>query len=63
MDNASQIIADEGGTVKVAAALDLTPSTVSSWKKAKGGIPRWWLPQVEALPKVEPDAPTQDRAA
>ncbi|QVJ07664.1 helix-turn-helix domain-containing protein [Sphingopyxis sp. BSN-002] len=56
MTEASQIIADKGGTVKVAAALDLTPSTVSSWKKAKGGIPRWWLPHVQALPKAEPTA-------
>lgn len=52
MTNATQTIDDRGGTVKVAAALDLTPSTVSSWKRAKGGIPRWWLPSVEALPLI-----------
>lgn len=57
MTQAAQIIADKGGTVKVATALDLRPSTVSSWKKAKGGIPRWWLPHVDALPDVAPDTP------
>lgn len=52
MTDAAQIIDGKGGTVKVATALDLRPSTVSSWKKAKGGIPRWWLPHVDALPNV-----------
>lgn len=52
MTEAAQIIEDKGGTVKVATALDLRPSTVSSWKKAKGGIPRWWFPHVDALPNV-----------
>lgn len=49
MDNASQVIEALGGTMKVAEALSLTPSTVSSWKSAKGGIPRWWKRDIEAL--------------
>ena len=39
MDNAADIIEALGGTVAVARALDLAPTTVSSWKGAK--IPNW----------------------
>lgn len=56
MQTATEIIDSKGGTVKVAIALDLTPSTVSSWKTAKKGIPRWWKPQVDELPDVAPKA-------
>ncbi len=40
MQTVEQFIDALGGTVAVATALDLTPSTVSSWKTS-GSIPRW----------------------
>ena len=49
MQTASDIIEALGGTVKLANALGLTPSTVSSWKSAKRGIPRWWMREIERL--------------
>lgn len=49
MKTASDIIEEFGGTVAVANALGLTPSTVSSWKTAKRGIPRWWMREIERL--------------
>jgi hypothetical protein len=50
MQNASTIIAALGGTSKVATALNLTPSTVSSWKFSKSGeIPDWRMPDVRRL--------------
>lgn len=48
MTKAAQIVEALGGTVKVANALDLTPSTVSSWK-GSGKIPRWWMRDITAL--------------
>lgn len=48
MTKAAQIVDALGGTVKVANALDLTPSTVSSWK-GSGKIPRWWMRDINAL--------------
>ena len=48
MKNAAQIIEALGGTVAVAKALELTPSTVSSWKTS-GTIPRWWIPGIKAF--------------
>lgn len=50
MIHAAQIVEALGGTVKVAAALDLTPSTVSSWKTS-GNIPRWRMRDIKALAK------------
>lgn len=37
-----------GGTVAVATALDLPPTTVSSWK-ASGSIPRWRMDGLRLL--------------
>jgi hypothetical protein len=59
----AQIIDRLGGTMKVAAALNLTPSTVSSWKTAKGGIPRWWMRDIEKLAKRQGVSLTQQAAA
>lgn len=47
MQNAADIIEALGGTVAVARALKLTPSTVSSWKGSK--IPNW---RVDAITKL-----------
>lgn len=63
MQTVDQFIDALGGTVAVATALDLTPSTVSSWK-ASGSIPKWridGLRQLAALKKVE--MPSFARAA
>ena len=48
MDQAQQIIDELGGTMKAAEMLGLPPTTVSSWKNAKAGIPRWWHDRVNA---------------
>ena len=40
MQNVAAFIDELGGTVKVATALDLSPTTVSSWKSSNS-IPRW----------------------
>lgn len=48
MQTVDQFIKALGGTVAVAAALDLTPSTVSSWK-ASGSIPKWRMDGIRAL--------------
>lgn len=50
MTQAAQIVDALGGTSAVATALDLTPSTVSSWKTS-GNIPRWRMPDVRELAK------------
>lgn len=55
MQTVDQFIDALGGTVAVATALDLTPSTVSSWK-GSGSIPKWrmeGLRQLAALKKLE----------
>lgn len=52
MTQAAQIVEALGGTVKVATALALTPSTVSSWKTS-GNIPRWWMRDIKAMAKKE----------
>jgi hypothetical protein len=68
MNTASEIVTALGGTVAVANALDLTPSTVSSWKTS-GSIPRWWMPGLEAFAREQgidlPDRPakTEGQAA
>ncbi|CDO35021.1 carph-isopro domain-containing protein [Novosphingobium sp. KN65.2] len=48
MMTSDQIIDGCGGTVNVASELDLTPSTVSSWRTANH-IPRWWQDPVLAV--------------
>lgn len=55
MQTVEQFIDALGGTIAVASALDLAPTTVSSWK-ASGSIPKWrieGLRQLAALKKVE----------
>lgn len=41
MMTADEIVDGCGGTSALADALELTPSTVSSWRAANH-IPRWW---------------------
>jgi hypothetical protein len=48
MTTAEQIIDALGGISSVAKELELTPSTVSSWK-IKKRIPRWWMQPLTAL--------------
>ena len=48
MNTATDIVTALGGTSKLAKALDLTPSTVSSWK-TNGSIPKWRMEKIEAL--------------
>ncbi|MFY7837872.1 MAG: carph-isopro domain-containing protein [Novosphingobium sp.] len=48
MPNAAQIIEALGGTVAVARALSLAPTTVSSWKQS-GRIPKWRMQDVKAF--------------
>lgn len=48
MTQAAQIVDALGGTSAVAAALELTPSTVSSWKTS-GRIPRWWKKGIDEI--------------
>lgn len=48
MDNAAEIIEKLGGTVSVARALGLAPTTVSSWKQS-GKIPKWRLQGIDDL--------------
>lgn len=50
MDTPSELIDELGGTSAVAVELNLTPSTVSSWKTA-GRIPNWRLPAIRQLAK------------
>lgn len=51
MSNAQQIIDALGGTVAVARALSLAPTTVSSWKQS-GRIPKWRMAEVKAFAVV-----------
>ena len=48
MENAADIIDALGGTFTVARALDIAPSTVSSWKQS-GKIPKWRVPGIEVI--------------
>lgn len=48
METIDKIIERLGGTVAVAAGLDLTPSTVSSWRQT-GSIPLWRRPALIAF--------------
>jgi len=65
MENAADIIKALGGTVAVARALNLTPSTVSSWKGAK--IPSWRMDGITKLAQMRgvdlAALPQQDAAA
>jgi hypothetical protein len=51
MGNADHIITALGGTKRVADALSLPMTTVSSWKTAKAGIPSWRHKDIRALAK------------
>ncbi|WP_375284862.1 carph-isopro domain-containing protein [Sphingobium yanoikuyae] len=65
MRNAAEIVEALGGTVAVANALGIAPTTVSSWKKA-GRIPPWRVPVIRqmaekssiALPDISPPIAT-----
>lgn len=48
MQTVEQFLDKLGGTVAVARALDLAPTTVSSWKTA-GSIPKWRMAGLERL--------------
>lgn len=48
MRTAADIIEALGGTVAVANALNIAPTTVSSWKSS-GSIPQWRMPGVAKL--------------
>lgn len=48
MMTAKQIVEALGGTLAVAKALELSPTTVSSWKTS-GSIPKWRMRGVEEL--------------
>ena len=48
MQNVAAFIDELGGTVKVATALDLSPTTVSSWKSSNS-LPRWRRKDLLAL--------------
>lgn len=48
MQTVDQFIDALGGTVAVATALDLAPTTVSSWKTA-GSIPKWRMDGIRQL--------------
>lgn len=66
MMNASDIVTALGGTSAVASALNLTPSTVSSWK-SNNSIPKWRMRDVVALAKKKgvalPPEPSTERMA
>lgn len=48
MENISKFIVDLGGTVAVADALGVPPSTVSSWKTSNS-IPHWRMEKLTEL--------------
>ena len=63
MTNISSFIDELGGTVKVAKALDLSPTTVSSWKSSNS-VPRWRRTALLDLAReAEIEAPSFERAA
>jgi hypothetical protein len=45
---AEELIKELGGTVAVATALELAPTTVSSWKTS-GSIPKWRMDGIRAM--------------
>ena len=52
MQTISQFIVDLGGTVAVADALGVPPSTVSSWKTSNS-IPHWRMEKLSELAKAK----------
>lgn len=48
MQTVEQFIDALGGTVAVAVALDLAPTTVSSWKSS-GSIPKWRMDGIRSF--------------
>lgn len=63
MSNISSFIDELGGTVKVANALGLSPTTVSSWKSSNS-VPRWRRDALLVLAgEAGIDAPSFERAA
>jgi DNA-binding transcriptional regulator YdaS (Cro superfamily) len=63
MQNVTAFIDQLGGTVKVAAALELSPTTVSSWKSSNS-IPRWRRKDLLALAtEANVTPPNFERAA
>lgn len=63
MANISSFIDELGGTVKVANALGLSPTTVSSWKSSNS-VPRWRRDALLALAReADVEAPSFERAA
>ncbi|MBO9602571.1 MAG: hypothetical protein J7496_08695 [Novosphingobium sp.] len=52
METVEQFIDALGGTVEVANALDLAPTTVSSWKSSNS-IPKWRRADLGAFAKVK----------
>ncbi|HYI43691.1 MAG TPA: hypothetical protein VD768_08735 [Sphingomicrobium sp.] len=65
MLTADEIIDRLGGTTAVADALDVAPTTVSSWRPVNF-IPRWWQDKLLALalkaqmPLAATDFPSRD---
>lgn len=59
MMTVDQIVDGCNGTSAVASALDLTPSTVSSWREVNF-IPRWWHAPVLKVAKRAKFAMTED---
>lgn len=59
MMTVDQIVDGCGGTSALADALELTPSTVSSWRTANH-IPRWWHGLVLKVAKKRKFALTGD---
>lgn len=52
MLTADEIVEGCGGTSALAATLNLTPSTVSSWREVNF-IPRWWHSHILEAPKKD----------
>lgn len=48
MQTVDQFLNALGGTVAVAKALDLAPTTVSSWR-ASGSIPKWRMDGIRQI--------------
>ena len=62
MSTAADIIEALGGTFAVARALNIAPTTVSSWKQS-GSIPQWRMDGVMALAKSKGLEIPQPKAA
>lgn len=63
MQTVEQFIDALGGTIAVAAELDLAPTTVSSWKSS-GSIPKWRMDGLRRIAAEKGvDVPTFNKAA